>query len=149
MRPPVTAEGNNSGEVVTGWPAMTARIRSVNGTSCCSPVFGVLGHDHDTIGEEVAAAFEPSKLAAAQAREQGQADQAPKLPKLSALCHSVLISSSLKARPPLAAAASRSARELRRPASTLLWARPVLTDHSRKTRRYLRRSLAAPGRPSF
>jgi hypothetical protein len=108
--------------------------------------------DHDTIGEEVAAAFEPSKLAAPQAREQGQADQAPKLPKLSALCHSVLISSSLKARPPLAAAASRSARErlgLRRPASTLLWARPVLTDHSRKTRRYLRRSVAAPGRPSF
>jgi hypothetical protein len=88
---------------------MTARIRGQRHLVLLARLWRAR-HDHDTIGEEVAAAFEPSKLAAAQAREQGQADQAPKLPKLSALCHSVLISSSLKARPPLAAAASRSAR---------------------------------------
>jgi len=45
------------------------------------PRLGVLGHDHETVGEEVAA-LEPGKLAAASPGEQRQADQGAKSPEV-------------------------------------------------------------------
>src|SRR6516165_4961460 len=45
------------------------------------PRLGVLGHDHETVGEEVAA-LEPGKLAAASPGQQRQADQGAKSPEV-------------------------------------------------------------------
>src|SRR5215831_4823011 len=150
-RPPVAGEGNRSLLVETGVPVMTARISAVNGTSCWAPVLACSGRTTMRSASRSRAcsscASSPRRRPVSSARRT----RPPKDPKLPALCHSWRISSSESARPPLAPALSRSARERigrRRPASGLAVRNPLPTHHSRNTRVNLRRSCAAPGRPT-
>src|SRR5215831_2824244 len=150
-RPPVAGEGNRSLLVVTGAPVMTWRMRSVSGTSCCAPVLACSGRTTMRSAKRSRArsswASSPRRSPVSRARRT----RPPKLPRLSAACHTLRISSSLKSRPPLAAALRRSARERigrRRPASGLAVRNPLPTHHSRNTRVNRRRSCAAPGRPT-
>src|SRR5262249_54480640 len=75
-RPPVAGEGNRSGEVLTGAPAMTARISGVSGTSCWAPVLACSGCTTMRSATRSPGAPALGTLAAAQPGEQGQADQA-------------------------------------------------------------------------
>ena len=148
MRPLVRLEGNTRLLSVRGWVANTSRISPVSGISCAAPVL-VWCASRTMRSAFTSSQRKPASSPRRMAVRSANRTKLPKVPKVPAASHTLLISGSDKAWPP-STASSRSARlrrGRRRPASGLKSARPRATHHSANVRLCLRKSSAAPSRP--